>query len=143
MANFQITRAAKAWGGDALVAFYRGPGPGRLRSHQNDYVTLVFEPLCRDVLFIINQSDHRNGWRWINNAERAFVVQRDISASNRCSKRAAGFGHAFNSFTQLPEIFRFIRVAEIQTIGDGQGSRARAGEIACRFSDSDFAAFAG
>ena len=66
---------------------------------ENDYVAFVFEPLRRDVLFIVNQSDHRDCWRWIDDAEGALIVQRDISACNRRSERAAGFGHAFNGFT--------------------------------------------
>ncbi len=109
---------------------------------ENDYVAFVFEPLRRNVLFIVNQSDHRDCWRWIDDAKRALVVQRDISACYRRSECATGFGHAFNGFTQLPEVFRFVRVAEIQAIRDGQRSRAGAGEIPRRFRNSNFAALA-
>ena len=68
------------------------------------------------MLFVIDQSDHRDGWRWIDYAGRAFVVERDIAASYSCAKRPAGFGDAFNGFAQLPEIFRLVRIAEVQAI---------------------------
>ena len=72
---------------------------GRLHADENDYVAFVFEPLRRNVVFIVNKSYHSDCWRWIDDAERALIVQRDISACNRRSKRAASFGHAFNGFT--------------------------------------------
>src|SRR4026208_1731788 len=125
MTDFQITRAAKFVSDCA---------------QENDHIPRVLEPLCGDVLFIIDQSDHRDCWSWIDYAERTLVVQRDISACNRGSERAAGFGHAFNGFTQLPEVFRLVRVAEIQAIRDGQRPRAGTGEIARCFSNSNFAA---
>src|SRR6516164_8452184 len=109
---------------------------------ENDHVAFVFEPLRRNVLFIVNQSNHRDCWRRIDDAKRALIIQRNISARDRRSERAASFGHAFNSFTQLPKIFWFVRVAEVQAIRDGQRPRAGAGEVARRLSDSNFAALA-
>ena len=50
------------------------------------------------VFFIVNQSDHRDCWRWIDDAQRALIVQGDIAACYRRSERTAGFGHAFNGF---------------------------------------------
>src|SRR6188768_2744380 len=99
MAHLYVTRPAKAWSCDALVAESPSPGAGWLHADENNYVAFFFEPLSCDVLFIVNQSDHRDGWGWIDDAERALIVQRDISASHRRSKRAAGFGHTFNSLT--------------------------------------------
>jgi hypothetical protein len=79
------------------------------------------------VLFIVNESDHRDRWRGIHDAEWALIVQRDISARNGRSERVACFSHAFNGFTQLPKVFRFVRVSKIQTIRNGERARAGTG----------------
>ena len=44
------------------------------RADENDCVASVFEPLRRDVLFVINQTDHRDGGRWIDNSGRALII---------------------------------------------------------------------
>ena len=75
-------------------------------------------------------------------ARRTLIIQRDIAANNRRAECAARFSRAFNRFAQLPEIFRLVRIAEIQVVGHGERLRARAGEIARGLGHGDFSAFA-
>ena len=105
MANFQKLRAAKLTSDVA---------------NQNDDVPFVFEPLRGDVLFVINQSDHRDRRRRVDNSSRALIIQRDVSTCDGRSKRAACFCHAFNSFTQLPEVFGLVGIAEVEAIRNGE-----------------------
>src|SRR5437870_8532918 len=84
MANFQKLRAAKLTSDVA---------------NQNDDVPFVFEPLRGDVLFVINQSDHRDRRRRVDNSSRALIIQRHISSGDRRANCAAGFRYPFNCFT--------------------------------------------
>ena len=103
---------------------------------------MIFEPLRGDMFFVINQSDHRDGGGRIDNASRVLIIQRNISARHWRPKRATCFCYSFNRFTQLPEIFRLVRIAEIQAIRHSQRARAGAGEISRGFGNGDFAALA-
>ena len=62
--DFQITRAAK------LVAGIADPGAGIIdagySADENDDVAFVFEPLRGNMLLFVNQSDHRDCGRWID-----------------------------------------------------------------------------
>src|SRR5712691_5441122 len=105
MADLQTTRAAKAVVDAGDRGFFRlvslspaGVTAPGYSADENDDVAFVFEPLRRNVLFIVNESDHRDRWRGIHDAEGALIVQRDISACNRRSECVACFSHAFNGF---------------------------------------------
>jgi hypothetical protein len=104
---------------------------------ENDDVARAFEPLRGDVLFFVDQADHRDRRRWIDDAGRALIVKRDVSADDRRAERAARFRCAFDRFAQLPEVFRLVRIAEVQIVGHGERARAGAGEIARCFGDGD------
>ena len=83
--DFEITRATEAvaegidLGCFLLVRLFwaavgaRGYGTGDL-ANQNNHVTLVFEPLSGDVLFLVDQTNHSDRWRWIDHTRRTLVV---------------------------------------------------------------------
>src|SRR5205814_1441078 len=48
----------------------------------------------------------------------------------------------FNRFTQLPEIFGLVRIAEIQAVRDSQWICTGTGKVSRRFGDGDLPAFA-
>ena len=56
----------------------------------------------------------------IDCARGAFIVEADVSARDREIELSASLGHSFDSFAQLEKIFRFMRVSEIEVVGDGQ-----------------------
>src|SRR5215469_4414883 len=97
MTNFEITRAAKAvarrldFGCSTMLSLFsavrRACGNCGDFADQNDPVPFVLEPLSRDMLFPVNQSDHADGRRWIDHTGRALIVQRNISAGDGCAKR--------------------------------------------------------
>ena len=83
--DFEITRATEAAAEGIGLGFLlfvrlfsaavgaRGYSTGDF-ANQNNHVTLVFEPLSRDVLFLVDQTNHSDRWRWIDNTRRTLVV---------------------------------------------------------------------
>jgi hypothetical protein len=43
-------------------------------TNQNNRVALFLEPLRGDVRFLIDQTDHANGWRRIDHTCRALII---------------------------------------------------------------------
>src|SRR5256885_12163086 len=60
-------------------------------AHQKDYVSLRFEELRVDVLFLVDQPDHRHGRRGIDHPCRALIIERDIAAHDRGAESTAVF----------------------------------------------------
>src|SRR5881392_3016052 len=87
---------------------------------QNDRVPWVLEILGGDMRFFFDQSDHRNRRSWIDYTSRTLIIQRDVATDDRCVERTANLRHSFNGFAELPEIFGFMRIAEIQVICHSQ-----------------------
>src|SRR5882757_4262311 len=91
--------------------------------------------LARDVRLIFDEANHSDRWRWIDHAGGALVVEADVAAGDRRVKRAASLGEAFDALAQLPEIFRFVRIAEIEIVGHRHWPRTAADKIPGRLGD--------
>src|SRR5258708_489276 len=85
----------------------------RRLSQEDDGITIIFEPLCRDVFRPLDQPGHRHGWSRVNRAVRALVVQANIPARYRRIKGAASLGQAPYRLAKLPKNFRLQRVPEV------------------------------
>ena len=110
---------------------------------ENDDISGRFEKLGRDMSGILNDADHSDRGRGIDRARRAFVVKTDIAAGDRRIKFPAGLGQALDGLAELEEIFRLVRIAEIQVVGDGQRDGSGAGNIPRGFCNGYLRSFAG
>src|SRR6266851_708351 len=147
VANFQKLRGAKVAEvvdrglADVVGSVSAGVTDPGYSSDEDDRVARVFKPLRRDVLFVIYQTNHGNSRCGIDYSCRTLIIQRDISARDRRAERAASFSNSFHGLAQLPEVFRLIRVAEIQVVGYCERAGARTREIACRLRHRNFGTF--
>src|SRR5262249_42439476 len=64
-----------------------------------------------------------------------FVIEADVAACDGSAERSASFGDAINGLGKLPHDFGLFRVAEIQTVGRGNGTSAAGGDVAGSFGD--------
>src|SRR5437867_581979 len=89
------------------------------------------------------QSDHADDGRWIDGTRGTLVVERDITAGHRRPERATRVRNAATGFAKLIEDFRALRAAEVQAVGDAEGPRTGASDVARGFRDRRLATFVG
>src|ERR1700680_4148611 len=87
---------------------------------QPDQIILQLKTLSSNPLLFFDQADHTNSWGRIDAAGWAFVVEAYIPAYNGRIEAPPRFGQSLYGFSQLPEIFRPIRVPEIQIVSHRQ-----------------------
>ena len=90
---------------------------------QPDQIILQLKTLSRNPLLFFDQADHANRRRRIDAAGWAFVVEAYVPADDGRIEAPARFGQSLDGFSQLPEIFRPIRVPEIQIVSHRQRGR--------------------
>ena len=79
---------------------------------------------------ILQQSQPAYDGGRVDGSTLAFVVQADVAADHRDAQCPTGPRHATDALLQLIIDFGTLRIAEIQAIGERQGFRADAGEVA-------------
>src|SRR4029077_1471500 len=86
---------------------------------------------------------HTDCRRGVHGASRAFVIEGYVAPGDRCLEGPAGVGDAAAGLAELEEHFGLFRVPEVEAIGDAEGQRAGAGDVACGFGHRGLAAFVG
>ena len=131
-ADFQAVKGEEKVGGAEFVA--------EMADEENG-IPSGFKVGGGDVLLIFDEADHSDGGGGVDGARGAFVVKADISAGDGGLEGDATFCQSFDAFAELPEIFGFVRVAEVEVIGGGEGCSACAGEVSSGFCHGDACAF--
>src|SRR5690348_1578078 len=86
----------------------------RRYAEEHDSIAFIGEVRSRDAIDVVDQTDHPDDGRGIHRAARTFVVQRDVSASDRRAQLFAGFRHSGDSLAQLIIDLGAPRIAEIE-----------------------------
>ncbi len=89
------------------------------------------------------QADRADGRRRRNGDAVGLVIEADVAAHDREVQLAAGLGHAVGGAHDLAHDLRALRVAEVQVVGDGDGTRTDGGQVAPRLGHGLLAAFIG
>src|SRR3954470_5468438 len=91
------------------------------------------------VFHIVQQADHANGGSRIDRAAGALVVEGDVAASDRSAESAAGIRNSPTGLAELKEDLGFLRVPEIEAVGDPQWSGPARGHVAGRLCHGSLA----
>jgi hypothetical protein len=94
----------------------------------------------RDAL---QDADHADGRRRIDRPGGALVVERHVPAGHRRLEGAAGVADAAARLPELEEHLGLLGVSEVEAVGDAEGPRAGARDVARRLGDRRLAAFVG
>ena len=73
----------------------------------------------------------------------ALIVKTDIAADDGRVERDAGFAHPFEAADDLAHDFGTLRIAEVETVGDGKRAGTDRANVAIGFGDGLFAALIG
>ena len=84
---------------------------------------------------MFEQSHDADDRRRVDGAAVGLIVEADVAAGDRRVQRAAGLADALHGLRKLPHDRRAFGVAEVQTVGCGQGARSGAGDVARRLGD--------
>lgn len=87
------------------------------------------------VRHFIQDSEHTDCRRRHHGNFSRFIVKTDIATRHGSIELLASFTHSGTSFFEIVVGFRFVRIAEIETIGDGDWFGTDAGDIQRPFSN--------
>src|SRR5690606_4592152 len=80
---------------------------------------------------VVDAEDAHDGGR-VDRRVARLVVEADVAAGDRDAEVVAGVRQALDRAGELPHDARVLRGAEVEAVGDGQGPRARGGDVAVR-----------
>src|SRR5690625_997472 len=109
----------------------------RITAEKNERFVRILAKLTGDMGLILDQTDNRNDWCWIDRLLPAFVVETHISTDNRNIKKGTSFRQPADRLLQAVKNLRFVRIPKIQIIGHRQRNGTTASEIAERFRHRD------
>src|SRR5690606_25893845 len=90
---------------------------------------------------MVQNAEHTNNRGWFNGfyltIEFGLVVKAHISARNRCFKPETRFTHTFDDVDKLPVHLLVVRIAKIESVGDGNGLGPTTDDVARGFGNGD------
>src|SRR5258707_15123190 len=87
---------------------------------EKNRVARVLEMGRRDVLRIADDPDDAHRGRRVDRAGGRLIVEADVAAGDRDVERAATLGESVDRLLKLVEIFRIVRIAEVEVGGQRQ-----------------------
>src|SRR5262245_57405424 len=124
--------------GEVSAAAKRG-GVGGPLAQQRDDVLFALER-ARRGLAVLQQGKHANDGGGVDGVAEALVVQADIAGDDGRLKRAGRGGHAIYRLGELEVDGWLFGVAEVEAVGEGDGQRAGARDVARGLGDGQGAA---
>ncbi len=85
----------------------------------------------------LDQTDHADDGQGENRSFFGLVVEADVSAGDGQVPVSAGVAHSLDGVDELPVDGGVVRVAKVKAVGDTEGFRAGAQEVASCFGDGD------
>src|SRR5260370_34860158 len=111
-----------------MLCPYRG-----IRSVQQNYSVVGFaEGDLEGAGGILENAQDANDRRRVDRFAEGFVIEADVSASDRRAQRGASFADPVDGFAELPHHFGLFRTAEIEAIRGRDGSPPAASPVARR-----------
>ncbi len=104
---------------------------------KNYRIARIAKGRAGDVLERIDDAEHSDDRRRMHAAGRALVIERDISACDRCVQRDTGLANSRNGFPELEEYLRAGRISEVETVGDSERACTGACDVARGFDDGN------
>src|SRR3984893_1365078 len=95
------------------------------------------EPRTANLGHVIDDPDHAYDGGGPERDAAGVVVEADIAGNNRDLQPAARLGHALHRLLQLPEDLPLLRVAEVETVGDGERPSTGRNHVAPSLGDGD------
>ncbi len=93
------------------------------------------------ILHAVNDSQHSDRRRRKHRSFRILIVERDVSSGNGRFEGTARISHSAYGFLKNPVDLRFVRIAEIQAIRDGNRFSSAANNVSSRFGNGNLPSF--
>src|SRR5918993_821127 len=87
------------------------------------------------LLYILQNPDHTHGGGGVDCAPVGLVVEADVAAYDRRPEDLARLGHPLDALGELVVAVGFLRAAEVEAVGNGNGLRPHAREVEVGFGD--------
>ena len=113
------------------------------RAQEHNRQPFLWEPRATVSPDIFKQPQTADDGRGVYGRSLALVVQTGVSTHHRHSQRSARPCHAANGLLELVVDLRPLRVAKVEAVGERQGFRADAGQVARNFRDDHLRAAIG
>ncbi len=103
------------------------------RAGEQDDIALL--PAAWNQTHVGDKPDAAHDGSRVDGPSLGLVVERDVAGDDRDSKRLAGDGDALDRLGQLPGDLGPLRIAKVETVGDGERLTARARDVPGGFED--------